>query len=135
MFDEAAVLDPPDVDGAHDEGPALRGVAEQVARVGAFVAMAIDHAGSVGRDKDGLCGRDTAAIGSLLTPVNDFVCGDLLQWESWSMWSPRQFGSGRLEAPRSHEQSRTWDVASKGLYFPRTLMCVANKVVDCKQSR
>jgi hypothetical protein len=70
--------------------------------------------------------RDTAAIGSLLTPVSDFVSADLLQCEAWIGGSPDQFGSGRLAATRGHEKSSTWQVASQQLCFPRTLSLIDN---------
>ena len=52
MLDEASVLDPPDVDRAHGEGIARRGVAEKVSGVCTLVAVAVDHAGTICRDEN-----------------------------------------------------------------------------------
>jgi hypothetical protein len=57
MLDEASVLDPPDVDRTHGEGIACAGVAEEVSRMRALVALAADYAGTVRRDKDVFCGH------------------------------------------------------------------------------
>jgi hypothetical protein len=44
VLDEASILDPPDVDRAHGEGVARRGIAKEVSRVRALIAVAADYA-------------------------------------------------------------------------------------------
>jgi len=52
VFDEATLLDAPDVDGAHGERPAGRRVTEEIPGVRAFIAIPTHHARPVGRDED-----------------------------------------------------------------------------------
>jgi hypothetical protein len=52
VLDEASVFDPPDVDRAHGEGVARRGIAKEVSRVRALIAVATHYACPVCRDED-----------------------------------------------------------------------------------